>query len=179
MAFVVLPGEPVWTERKLMSDVGNAILGRIEEKAKNGELITQKDLDDIALFSPFAIDDVDEELVMIGAAVIGLKLSKTDKGMDLLGILAKQYFGTISSIVSSVQKGGSTHPISSMTAQMVTVRMMRRLGLISQQEANAIHHELVWAINKVAVPAILESITGVGTMVFGGISKALTLGAST
>lgn len=174
MAFV-LPGEPVWVEREAMSNIGKGIFKNIQQKVENGEELTPKDLDDIALFSPIIIEDVDEELVLFGAAAVGLYLSKTDKGMDILNTLAKQYFTTIASIVSSVQKGGSTHPISSMTAQMVTVRMLRRLGLISRQEANAIHHELVWAINKVAVPAILESITGVGTMVFGGISKALAV----
>lgn len=158
-----------------VQEVSVAIIDRIQGKAVKGELLEQQDLDDIALFSPLAIEDVDEEMILLGAAAVGLYLSKTDKGMKLLNTLANQYFRTISSIVSSVQKGGATHPISSMTAQMVTVRMMRRLGLLSQAEANVIHHELVWAINKLAVPAILESITGVGTMVFGGIEKAMAV----
>jgi len=161
----------------LGQQVAEQVLGVIRGKVKNGEQLTQKDLDDIALFSPFAIDDVDEELVMFGAAAVGLYLSKTERGMKLLDTMVKQYFGTIASLTSSMAKGGSTHVLSAFTSQMITVRMMRRLGLVSQQEANAIHHELVWAINKVAVPAILESIAGVGTMVFGGIEKAVAAGA--
>lgn len=140
-----------------------------------GGTASEKDMDDLALFSPLALEDIDEEMVIFGAAAIGLYLSRTDKGMKLIETMVKEYFGTIASITSSIAKGGSTHVISSLTAQMTTVRMMRRLGLVSNQEANIIHHELMWAINKVAVPAILESIAGVGTMVFGGISKAMTV----
>ena len=128
-------------------------------------------LDEIALFSPFAIDDVDQELVLLGAGVVGLYLSKTDKGMGILKTISEQYFKTIASIVSSVAKGGSSHVISSLTAQMTIVRMMRRLGLISQQEANVIHHELVWAINKVTFGNILEAIGHVTSMVFGEAAK--------
>jgi len=152
---------------------------RIAGKAKNGEELTQKDLDDFMLFSPFAIDDVDQELVMFGAAAVGLYLSKTERGMKLLDTMVKQYFGTISSITSSMAKGGSTHPISAMTSQMTTIRMMRRLGLLSQQEANAIHSSLIDIINKMLVKDIAEGIASVGTMVFGGISKALTVGTAT
>lgn len=159
----------------LGQDIAKKVLGVIQSKATNGETLTRDDLDNFMLFSPFAMDDVDQELVVFGAAAIGLYLSKTERGMKLLETMVKKYFETITSLTSSMAKGGSTHVISSLTSQMITIRMMRRLGLISQQEANAIHSSLIDIANKVLAPAIIESITGVGTMVFGELSKALTV----
>ena len=144
-------------------------LTKVEEKIAVGTA-TEKDLEDFMLFSPFALEEVDQELIMFGAAAIGLYLSKTDRGMKLLETMVNRYFGTISNIVSSVAKGGSTHLFSSLTAQMITIRMMRRLGLITNQEANAIQSELMWTINKIIAKEMVGDISHAVGTVFGGVA---------
>ncbi len=145
----------------------------IGDRIKDGTA-DEKDLDEFMAFSPFALEDIDQELIMFGAAAIGLYLSKTDRGMKLLDTMVKQYFGTISEVVGSVAKGGSTHLFSSLTAQMITIRMMRRLGLITNSEANQIHGQLQWTINKIIAKDIIGDIThAVGTVFGGGFAKAL------
>jgi len=151
---------------------------QVVEKVDNNQRLTQQDLDDIMLFSPLVIEDIDQELVMFGAAATGLYLSKTERGMKLLDTMVKQYFGAISDIVSSVAKGGSTHVLSSLTAQMTIIRMMRRLGLISAVEANVIHEELWWTINKVVAMEMFGDITTAAGTVFGGIGKGLVQAAA-
>ena len=141
----------------------DAVAGKIEAGTA-----TAADLDDFMIFSPFALEEIDQELVMLGAAAIGLYLSKTDRGMKLLETIVNRYFRTISEVVGNVAKGGSTHVISSLTAQMTIIRMMRRLGLISNAEANAIHSELVWAINKIVAVDIIGQVSHVASNVFGG-----------
>ena len=165
-----------------MPPIGGAVpavilhLQSIGDRIKDGTA-SEKDLDEFMAFSPFALEDIDQELVMFGAAAIGLYLSKTDRGMKLLDTMVKQYFGTIADVVSSVAKGGSTHLFSSLTAQMITIRMMRRLGLITNAEANQIHGQLQWTINKIIVKDIIGDITHAVGTVFAGAGKALTIGA--
>jgi len=155
-----------------IKDAVTSRIATITEKIEKGQA-EQKDLDELALFSPFTIEDVDQELLVLGALLAGVYLSKTERGTKLLNTIIKEYFGTISSIVSSVSRSGATHTISALTSQMLTVRMIRRLGLITNDEANSIHHELMWAINKVFIPDVISSISGLGTMVFGTALPAL------
>jgi hypothetical protein len=157
-----------------MKDTGFAVSNNISQKIADGTA-TQKDLDDFMLFSPFALEDIDQELVMLGAVGIGLYLSKTDRGMKLLETMVKSYFSTIADIVGSMAKGGSTHVLSSLNAQMITTRMIRRLGLISNDEANIIHHETIWTINKIVAEKMLGDISHAVGTVFGGIGKSLML----
>ncbi len=151
-------------------------LTKVEEKIAAGTA-TEKDLEDFMLFSPFALEEVDQELIMFGAAAIGLYLSKTDRGMRLLETMVNRYFRTISEVVGNVAKGGSTHVLSSLTAQMTIIRMMRRLGLISNAEANAIHSELMWTINKIVAVDIIGQISHVASNVFGGAGTAILAAA--
>ena len=137
---------------------------------------TKQDLDDFMLFSPFALEDVDQELVMLGAVGVGLYLSKTDRGMKLLETMVKEYFGTIKGIIGDVARGSSTHMFSSMTAQMMTMRMLRRLGLITNAEANTIHHEIIWTINKIIAQQMVGDISHAVGTVFGGAGTAILAG---
>jgi len=135
----------------------------------------ETDLTDFMLFSPFALEDIDQELVMLGAVGIGLYLSKTDRGMKLLNTMVTQYFTTIRDIVGDMAKGGSTHVLSSLNAQLITTRMIRRLGLITNAEANVIHHETIWTINKIVAEKMLGDISHAVGTVFGGAGKSLML----
>jgi len=151
-----------------------SVVGRLtsaSQKIADGTA-TQKDLDEFMLFSPFALEDVDQELVMLGAAAVGLFLSKTDRGMKLLEKLVENYFKTISSIIGSMAKGASTNVISSLNSQLITVRMARRLGLITNAEANVIHHETVNAMMRLYSEAIIGQITHAVGTVFGGAGRA-------
>jgi hypothetical protein len=170
---MVLPFEEAGF-RGIMQNRGK-LVKTIIDKAEEGTA-TEKDLNDLMLFSPFALEDVDQEMVMFGAAAIGLYLSKTDRGMKLLETLVEKYFKTVGDIVGSVAKGGSTHVISSLTGQMIVIRMMRRLGLITNAEANQIQYELSWTINKIAAVEVIGQITHVASVVFEGVGGAL-LGA--
>lgn len=145
----------------------------VAEKVDKGQDLTETDLDDIMLFSPLAIEDVDQELVMFGAAAVGLYLTKTPEGMKLLDVLAKSYFATIADVVSSVSKGASTNVFSSLHSQMITIRLLRRLGLISAVEANVIHKELWWTIQKIFITDVIGDIAVATGTVFSGAGKAL------
>ncbi len=153
-----------------------AHLKSIGDRIKDGTA-TKDDLNDFMIFSPFTLkEDIDQELVIFGAAAVGAYLSKTDRGMKLLDTMVKQYFGTISNIVSSMARGGSTHLFSSLTAQMITVKMMRRLGLVTNAEANQIHGQLQWTINKIIAEDLVADITHAVGQVFGGAGKVLLAG---
>ena len=127
------------------------------------------------MFSPFLTpieDPLFEQMIM---GLVAVKLAKTPEGLKVLRDIAVQYLKTVSNIVSQLEESSSANWVTAMINQNLCLRICRRLGLISQTEAERLISKYTYMFNALMLKeGITETFTALGSFA-KGISTMLPI----
>lgn len=128
------------------------------------------------LYSPF-LESIDGELEQIILLMGIYKLSKTPEGLKVLRDIAVQYLKTTGVILSELLSAGTANWMNGLISAKLALRVCRRMGLISQTEAQSLNY----SYNKMFDALIKKSIASdfFGSFAgLGSLAKGLGLGTT-
>jgi len=119
------------------------------------------------LFSPLLIPSEGqlEQLVLLLGIV---KLSKSPEGLKVLQAVAVQYLKTLGTTLEALETSSSSNWLTAIVNQKLSLRVMRRLGLITATEAANLEADYNYIFHiTIAKEGIVEGLTAAGSLAKG------------
>lgn len=133
------------------------------------------DLTQYMVFNPLLTSPETQELEMIALVLFAAKLSKTDKGLEILRDLGVKYLDTVGKIIADLEKSSASNWLTAAINQMLCSRVMRRMGLISVAESASYQSTLNWIVGAmITKEAITDTLQGLTSFALGGGVRGIT-----
>lgn len=115
------------------------------------------------IFSPFTqVEDATPEMLI--AALAAIKIAKMPKGLEILRDLGTEYLKTIGKIITALEVSSTTNWLNCWINQKLSLRVCRRMGLITGGDAASLESSYNMMFNVVmAKEAIVDTITALGS----------------
>lgn len=125
------------------------------------------------IFSPFmTVEETPLEQYLL--YLLALRLMKTPDGLKTLRELGVQYLKTIGSVIGELEGASAAHWSVALVNQMTAVRVYRRLGLMTANEAAQLAADYKWLWNLLlSKDAIVDTLNGLANLTRAG-SGAMT-----
>ena len=128
---------------------------------------TQEERENFFIFSPFMnIEDTSLETMILALAAI--KIAKMPNGLEVLRDLGIQYLKTIGTTLQALEEASTQGWLPCWINQKLSLRVLRRLGLITAGDAASLESSYNMMFNVViAKEGIVDTITALGSFAKG------------
>lgn len=121
------------------------------------------------VFSPFISPVGDQELEMMILLLAVVKLAKTPEGLKVLRDLGVKYLDTLGKTLIALEHSSSSNWLTALINQKLSLRVMRRLGLISATEAAGLEASYNWIFNAMYTKGfIVDTVSALTSFGLGG-----------
>lgn len=142
------------------------------QESKDQFPTSKEEREQFFIFSPFmSMEDTTPEMLI--AALVAIKIAKMPKGLEVLKALGIEYLKTIGKSIQALEEASTQGWLNCWINQKLSLRVMRRLGLITAQDAASLESSYNSMFTVVmAKEAVYDTITALGSFAKGVVPFA-------